>query len=139
MGCVLLCSSVRSGYQCGWSAEPARPWRTHGGADAQTRRHLAPELDGQNQPAHPSQDRLASDKNDYLKYTPGVTSDNASGEDPEAPECASDNSQPLLGPPRRGRQPGLLPPRYADVHTAYEADLAEARMLDEDTRRAYTS
>ena len=61
-----------------------------------------------------------------------MTSDKASGEDREVPESTSDNSQPVLTPPRRGRQPGLLPTRYA-------GQMAKATMLDDDTRRAYTS
>ncbi len=52
---------------------------------------------------------------------------------------ASDNSQPLTGPPRRGRQPAPLPPRFAGVHAGYVGELDKATMLDDDTRRAYAS
>ncbi len=68
-----------------------------------------------------------------------MISDKASREDQEAPESTSDKTQPLLGRPRRGRQPAPLPARYAGIHTSYAAELAKATMLHDDTRRAYAS
>jgi site-specific recombinase XerD len=68
-----------------------------------------------------------------------VTSDNALQADPDTPKSTSDNTEPVPGPPRRGRQPAALPDRYAAVHATYTTALAAARMLDDDTRRAYAS
>ena len=41
--------------------------------------------------------------------------------------------------PRRGRAPVALPPHAEAVLTTYQAQLGKATMLDDDTRRAYTS
>ena len=68
-----------------------------------------------------------------------MTSDKASREGQEAPESTSDKTQPLLGRPRRGRQPAPLPARYTGIHASYVAEMAKATMLDDDTRRAYAS
>lgn len=68
-----------------------------------------------------------------------MTSDNASPAVGDLPGTASDNSQPLVGPPRRGRQPAPLPLRYAGIHAGYVGELDTATMLDDDTRRAYAS
>jgi hypothetical protein len=80
-----------------------------------------------------------SDKTDCLKWTPDVTSDKPRYGDHDTDETTSDKTQSAPEPRHRGRQPGTLPARYAAIHATYEADLAEARMLDDDTRRAYTA
>jgi integrase/recombinase XerC len=68
-----------------------------------------------------------------------MTSDKALTEDHQSPESTSDKTNPVLGPPRRGRQPEPLPLRFAGIHATYVAALAKATMLDDDTRRAYAS
>jgi len=67
-----------------------------------------------------------------------MASDNAKSAGTDFPESASDNTQPVLGPKRRGRAPVSLPARLEVVHAGYAAQLARAP-VDPDTRRAYAS
>jgi hypothetical protein len=72
-----------------------------------------------------------------------LTSDKPVSRGPQLPESTSDNTQPsrlpALEPKRRGRAPVALPVAAEAILAAYAAKLAGATMLDDDTRRAYTS
>jgi site-specific recombinase XerD len=81
---------------------------------------------------------MTSDNTAYLKYTPGVTSDNTSSTVEDHPESTSDSTKPVLGPPRRGRAPVPLPVHLEAVHAAYVTQLGTAP-LDNNSRRAYAS
>ncbi len=83
-----------------------------------------------------------------------MTSDNARQRGPRTTKTTSDNTEPRRpaadkphhrGPapatavPRRGRAPTVLPAHLQTVLDRYAGQLAKATMLDDDTRRAYTS
>jgi len=55
------------------------------------------------------------------------------------PGTTSDNTEPPTSRPRRGRRPVPLPADLEAVHAEYVTALGAATMLDDDTRRAYTS
>lgn len=67
-----------------------------------------------------------------------MTSDNTSSTVEDHPESTSDNTKPVLGPPRRGRAPVPLPVHLEAVHAAYVTQLGTAP-LDNNSRRAYAS
>lgn len=66
-----------------------------------------------------------------------MTSDNARGGPPHAPESPSDNGTPA-GARRRGASPTTLNAALEEVHVRYVGALAIAP-VDDDTRRAYAS
>jgi len=67
-----------------------------------------------------------------------VTSENAAKPGRQAPPAASENTKPLVGPPRRGRAPASLPPALEAAHAAYVGRLARAP-LSAETRRTSAS
>lgn len=67
-----------------------------------------------------------------------MTSENAAKRRRQPAGTASENTKPLVGPPRRGRAPASLPAGLAAAHGAYVAQLARAPLSDE-TRRTYAS
>ncbi len=67
-----------------------------------------------------------------------MTSENAAKPGRRGAEAASENTQPPVGPPRRGRAPVVLPPGLAAAHAAYTAALARTP-LSAETRRTYAS
>jgi len=67
-----------------------------------------------------------------------VISENASKRRRQQTGTASENTKPLVGPPRRGRAPASLPAGLAAAHGTYTAALARAP-LSAETRRTYAS
>jgi integrase/recombinase XerC len=67
-----------------------------------------------------------------------VTSENAAKPARQPAGTASENTKPLVGPPRRGRAPASLPAGLAAAHAGYVARLARAPLSTE-TRRTYAS
>jgi len=67
-----------------------------------------------------------------------VTSENAAKPGRQRAAASSENTQHLVGPPRRGRAPVSLPAGLAAAHAAYTAALARAP-LSAETRRTYAS
>jgi site-specific recombinase XerD len=67
-----------------------------------------------------------------------VTSENAAKPGRQPTRAASENTKPLVGPPRRGRVPASLSPALEAAHTAYVGRLARAPLSSE-TRRTYAS
>lgn len=68
-----------------------------------------------------------------------MTSDNPKPTEEDHPGSTSDNTTPPPERPHRGRRPVPLPPELEAVHADYVTALNTATMLDDDTRRAYTS
>jgi integrase/recombinase XerC len=67
-----------------------------------------------------------------------MASENTDRGGPLDAEAASENTRPVPGPRRRGRQPVPLPVRLESVHAAYAAVLGGAP-LSAETRRTYAS